>query len=103
MFRFFYLLFFVAVAASAADNDADILKNVDIFQMEVVSDPQISPDGSTVAYVRRAMDIMSDRPVVPTAVPAGHRTAIASLIPVTLTDVERRFMCAGWTLAKRPS
>ena len=63
MFRIFFLLFFVATAASAADNDADILKNVDIFQMEVASDPQISPDGSTVAYVRRSMDIMSDRPV----------------------------------------
>ena len=63
MFRIFFLLSFVAAAASAADNDADILKNVDIFQMEVVGDPQISPDGSTVAYVRRAMDIMSDRPV----------------------------------------
>ena len=63
MFRLFFTLFFVAAAASAAGNDADILKNVDIFQMEVASDPQISPDGSQVAYVRRAMDIMSDRPV----------------------------------------
>jgi len=63
MFRILFLLFFVASAASAAGDDANILKNVDIFQMEVASDPQISPDGSTVAYVRRAMNIMSDRPV----------------------------------------
>ncbi len=63
MFRLFFTLFFVTAAASAAGNDADILKNVDIFQMEVVSDPQISPDGTQVAYVRRAMDIMSDQPV----------------------------------------
>ncbi len=62
MSRLFLALIMVAATASAAD-DADILKNVDIFQMEVASDPQISPDGSQIAYVRRAMEIMSDRPV----------------------------------------
>ena len=62
MSRLFLALIMVAATASAAD-DADILKNVDIFQMEVASDPQISPAGSQIAYVRRAMDIMSDRPV----------------------------------------
>ncbi len=41
---------------------AEVLKNVDIFEMEVASDPQISPDGERVAYVRRSMDIMTDRP-----------------------------------------
>jgi acylaminoacyl-peptidase len=63
MFRIFFLLLIAAATANAANTDADILKNVDIFQMEVVSDPQISPDGTQVTYVRRAMDIMSDRPV----------------------------------------
>ena len=54
MSRLFLALIFAAATASAAE-DADILKNVDIFQMEVASDPQISPDGSRIAYVRRAM------------------------------------------------
>lgn len=36
-------------------------KNLDIFQLEVAADVQISPDGSQVAYVRRSMDIMTDR------------------------------------------
>ena len=63
MFRILLVLSFAAAAANAADNDAGVLKNVDIFQMEVAADPQISPDGTQIAYVRRAMDIMSDRPV----------------------------------------
>lgn len=33
----------------------------DLFSLEVAADPQISPDGSRVAYVRRSADIMTDR------------------------------------------
>jgi len=35
----------------------------DLFDLAVAADPQISPDGSHIAYVRRANDIMSDRAV----------------------------------------
>jgi len=37
--------------------------NTDVFELEVAADPQISPDGSRIAYARRSMDIMTDRPV----------------------------------------
>lgn len=33
----------------------------DLFGLEVASDPQISPDGSRIAYVRKSNDIMTDR------------------------------------------
>jgi dipeptidyl aminopeptidase/acylaminoacyl peptidase len=33
----------------------------DLFSLEVASDPQISPDGGRVAYVRRSGDIMTDQ------------------------------------------
>jgi dipeptidyl aminopeptidase/acylaminoacyl peptidase len=33
----------------------------DLFDLEVAADPQISPDGRWVAYVRRSGDIMTDR------------------------------------------
>ncbi|HEY2251616.1 MAG TPA: hypothetical protein VGH74_11170 [Planctomycetaceae bacterium] len=32
----------------------------DLFQLEFASDPQISPDGSQVAYLRNSIDIMTD-------------------------------------------
>lgn len=32
----------------------------DLFGLEIAADPQISPDGSRIAYVRRANDIMKD-------------------------------------------
>ncbi|MEN8248351.1 MAG: S9 family peptidase [Bacteroidota bacterium] len=34
---------------------------IDIFDLEFVSDPQISPDGSKIIYVRNFKDIMTDR------------------------------------------
>ena len=33
----------------------------DLFSLEVASDPQISPDGTRIVYVRRSGDIMTDR------------------------------------------
>ena len=33
----------------------------DVFEMEYANDPQVSPDGSRVAYVRTSMDIMTDQ------------------------------------------
>ncbi|OBV10597.1 alpha/beta hydrolase family protein [Erythrobacter dokdonensis] len=33
----------------------------DLFHLSVAADPQISPDGSRIAYVRRSNDIMADR------------------------------------------
>lgn len=39
---------------------AEPFKNLDVFELEVAADVQISPDGSRVAYVRRSMDIMLD-------------------------------------------
>ncbi|QAY79871.1 S9 family peptidase [Sphingosinicella sp. BN140058] len=33
----------------------------DLFSLEAATDPQISPDGSKIAYVRRSGDIMTDR------------------------------------------
>ena len=37
------------------------LQLIDIFNMEFVSDPQISPDGSRIIYVRNFKDVMTDR------------------------------------------
>jgi len=33
----------------------------DLFNLEVATDPQISPDGRTIAYVRKSNDIMTDK------------------------------------------
>ena len=45
----------------AQNNQKPVLTNLDIFQFEYASDPQISPDGSKVVYVRYGLDIMKDR------------------------------------------
>jgi dipeptidyl aminopeptidase/acylaminoacyl peptidase len=40
---------------------AEVLVANDIFGLEYAGDPQISPDGKHIVYVRRSMDIMKDR------------------------------------------
>jgi acylaminoacyl-peptidase len=45
---------------SAQEEDRTRFGYLDVFDLEVAADPQISPDGSRVAYVRRGSDIMTD-------------------------------------------
>lgn len=49
--------------ASAAPADAPdpTFTGRDLFDLSAAADPQISPDGRTVAYVRRSADIMTDK------------------------------------------
>lgn len=44
-----------------ANGPADRFRPQDVFELEWASDPQISPDGMRVVYVRNAMDVMKDR------------------------------------------
>lgn len=56
------LLIAAAFMTNAAADDNAFL-NTDVFELEIAADPQISPDGSRIAYARRSMDIMTDRAV----------------------------------------
>ena len=62
---------FLAAPAAAADGQQDAkaaapspyFTGEDLFGLSVAADPQISPDGSRVAYVRQTNDVMSDAAV----------------------------------------
>ncbi|MCG8607660.1 S9 family peptidase [bacterium] len=41
--------------------NSDLLTISDVFNLETASDPQISPDGSKIVYVRQFADIMTDK------------------------------------------
>jgi Tol biopolymer transport system component len=47
--------------ASAPPAAAKPLQPMDIFDLELAADPQISPDGTQVVYVRRFVDVMTDK------------------------------------------
>jgi dipeptidyl aminopeptidase/acylaminoacyl peptidase len=49
-----------ALAAPAA-GPSRYFTGSDLFDLEVATDPQISPDGRTIAYVRKSNDIMTDK------------------------------------------
>lgn len=46
---------------AAADDAGNRFQPMDVFHLEYATDPQISPDGRRVAYVRNFMDVMKDR------------------------------------------
>lgn len=57
------LLAWVGTAAAAPESaPARVFEGRDIFNLQWVEDPQVRPDGRTIAYVRMSYDIMSDRP-----------------------------------------
>ena len=51
------ILILICLASSKAQNT---FQNLDVFDLEYVQNPQISPDGNRVVYVRTEMDIMKD-------------------------------------------
>jgi dipeptidyl aminopeptidase/acylaminoacyl peptidase len=53
------LLFFAAPVIAQAPKPA--FKALDVFDLQWVADPEISPDGRNIAYVRMAYDIKTDR------------------------------------------
>jgi acylaminoacyl-peptidase len=56
------ICFLAGAPAVAAPADEGRLQLKDVFHLEYASDPQVSPDGKQVVYVRNFMDIMKDRP-----------------------------------------
>jgi dipeptidyl aminopeptidase/acylaminoacyl peptidase len=55
-------LLFALLTPSFAQTAKPALQPLDVFDLQWVSDPQISPDGRSIAYVRTAFDIKTDRP-----------------------------------------
>ncbi len=55
------LLFSFTLCALAQAAEKRPLQPLDIFDMQWVTDPQISPDASQVVYVRNKFDVMKDR------------------------------------------
>jgi dipeptidyl aminopeptidase/acylaminoacyl peptidase len=67
--RFLYTLSLIVAAAQLAGptspaapaGPSRYFSGGDLFNLEVATDPEISPDGRTIAYVRKSNDIMTDR------------------------------------------
>ena len=51
----------LVLAARPCAGESRPLQPMDVFDLESASDPQVSPDGSRVVYVRSFMDVMKDR------------------------------------------
>ena len=47
--------------AAPVDGPSRMFTGADLFGLSIAADPQISPDGRTIVYVRRTADVMTDR------------------------------------------
>ncbi|MEN0046144.1 MAG: S9 family peptidase [Bacteroidota bacterium] len=56
------VLLIFTTALLSAQNRLSPLQELDIFEIEYASDPQIAPNGDEVVYRRMGFDIMNDRP-----------------------------------------
>jgi dipeptidyl aminopeptidase/acylaminoacyl peptidase len=56
------VLLLSAASLSSAEAPKPALKPLDVFDLQWVADPQISPDGRSIAYVRMTYNIKTDRP-----------------------------------------
>jgi len=57
----YFLLAIPAIGSLADNKTANVLKPMDIFDLEFATDPEISPDGGRIAYVRNFFDVMTDK------------------------------------------
>jgi acylaminoacyl-peptidase len=53
----------LCLLAASAQELPDRLEPMDVFRVQVASDPQISPDGKRIVYSRQSADVSSDRRV----------------------------------------
>src|SRR5579872_5563259 len=51
----------VSIVSAVDAPPASHLQAMDVFQLENASDPQVSPDGRQIIYLRNSMDILKDR------------------------------------------
>ena len=61
MRNFILLALFLIISLTIQSQEKSELQLLDIFDYEYVSDPQISPDGKKIVYVRNFKDIMTDK------------------------------------------
>jgi dipeptidyl aminopeptidase/acylaminoacyl peptidase len=57
-------LFFICLSLLVTGGlwaQSSVFEPIDVFDLEYISDPQVSPDGNRVIYVRNFKDIMTDR------------------------------------------
>ncbi|MCO6360731.1 S9 family peptidase [Roseivirga pacifica] len=59
--RYAFALATFLLAFGLVAQEKSILQNIDVFELEWVTNPQISPDGKYIVYQRRGHDIMTDR------------------------------------------
>ncbi|MEL6944057.1 MAG: DPP IV N-terminal domain-containing protein, partial [Bacteroidota bacterium] len=92
------LLIFTTYILSA-QNRLSPLQELDIFELEYVSDPQIAPNGDEVVYRRMGFDIMNDRPEGSLWIVNEDGTNNRKLTPRTVNESQARWSPAGDRIA----
>lgn len=58
---FIIVVLVLFISAARAEEKSDRLEPIDVFNLQYAAEPQISPDGSRIVYVRQFSDVMTDK------------------------------------------
>ena len=98
----FKLLALSLAAPSIAQSSKPAFKPLDVFDLQWAADPQVSPDGRGIAYVRMGFDIKTDRARGAVWL-AGRRRGRARNAVNPSMEASRRFSRGLFSLTARRS
>lgn len=88
-------LLLLALPLSAQPPAPEVFEPMDVFGLEWATDPQISPDGSQVVYVRNGFDVMTDRRVTDLWIAAADGSLHRPLTTGAASDASPRWSPDG--------
>jgi dipeptidyl aminopeptidase/acylaminoacyl peptidase len=91
--------FLLSPLLGVAQENANRLEPMDVFRVQVASDPQISPDGRRIVYVRQSVDISTDRRVSNLWIVNSGGSEHRALTTGTYSDVSPRWSPDGTRIA----
>jgi acylaminoacyl-peptidase len=95
----FVAFVFLSAGLASAQSLPNHLEPLDVFRVQVASDPQISPDGSRIVYVRNSADIASDHRVSNLWIINADGSRHSALTTGTHSDSSPRWSPDGTRLA----
>ena len=99
MNRLLPLLVLPLVATQEPAEPQDLLQFMDVFELEHVEDPRISPDGERIVFVRSSMDVMTDGPTSRLWMVDWNGAEARPLTRGEVSETSPRWSPDGWKLA----
>lgn len=95
MKKIIFILFSILVITHLKAQEKPAFSNMDVFGLEWADNPQIAPEGKTIVYQRRGMDIMKDRRTSQLWIMNSDGTNHQKLTPLTSDEYNAKWSPDG--------